>query len=176
MNIGIFVDCQEDFVNGPLGTPESKSVIPYIKKKTHSDKYDFMFFTQDWHDITEKQYSVESRCFPCHTPADQHGSVIIQGIIPDEKSNWRVVRKDTFGAFALMNLIMDESYGYGKGVDEIHIMGICTDICVISNALILRSFFPEVPIYVHANGCAGSTPMAHEAALMVMHNCCIDII
>ena len=176
MIVGIFVDCQEDFVNGVLGTPEAKDIIPYIKKETHSNRYDFMFFTQDWHDTTIEQSSIESKRVPCHTPAGQHGAVIIQGIIPSEKGNWRIIQKDTFGTFALPDLIMDESYGYGEPVEEIHIMGVCTDICVISNALILRSAFPNIPIYVHANGCAGSSPEAHDAALKVMTHCCIDIL
>ena len=175
MIVGIFVDCQEDFVNGVLGTPEAKDIIPYIKKETHSNRYDFMFFTQDWHDTTIEQSSIESKRVPCHTPAGQHGAVIIQGIIPSEKGNWRIIHKDTFGTFVLPDLIMEESYGYGESVEEIHIMGVCTDICVISNALILRSAFPSVPIYVHANGCAGSSPEAHAAALDIMTHCCIDI-
>ena len=73
-------------------------------------------------------------------------------------------------------LAYDAIHHNGEPVEEIHNMGVCTDICVISNALILRSAFPNIPIYVHANGCAGSSPDAHDAALNVMTHCCIDIL
>lgn len=176
MIVGIFVDCQKDFVNGVLGTPEARAVIPYIKKETHSKAYDFLFFTQDQHDVIAERYTIEMNRVPYHTRAGHPGAVIVPDLIPIGETNWRVIQKHTFGSLTLPDILMDEAYGYGEDITEIHIMGVCTDICVISNALILRSAFPNIPIYVHANGCAGSSPEAHDAALKVMTQCCIDIL
>lgn len=175
MIIGIFVDIQNDFVNGALGTPEARAIIPYIKKESHSKAYDFLIFTQDWHDVVAERYTIEMSRVPYHTRAKHPGAVIVPGLIPVGETNWRVVQKQTFGSLALPDILMNEAYNYGEDITEIHIMGLCTDICVISNALILRSAFPSVPIYVHANGCAGTTPENHESALKVMQSCLIDI-
>lgn len=176
MIIGIFIDVQKDFVDGVLGTPEAQAIIPYIKKETHSKAYDFLIFTQDWHDVVTERHTIEMNRVPYHTRAGLPGAVIMPGLIPVGETNWRVVQKHTFGSYVLPDVIMDEAYGFGEDITEIHIMGVCTDICVISNALILRSAFPSVPIYVHSNGCAGTTPAAHEAALMIMRHCLIDVI
>lgn len=175
MIIGIIVDMQEDFVNGNLGTPEARAIVPYIKKETHSKAYDFLFFTQDWHDIVTERFNIEMNRVPYHARAGLPGAVIVPGLIPVGETDWRVVQKHTFGSYALPDILMDEAYGYGEDITEIHIMGVCTDICVISNALILRSAFPSVPIYVHANGCAGTTPENHKSALNVMQSCLIDV-
>lgn len=176
MIIGIFVDVQKDFVDGVLGTPEAHAVIPYIKKETHSKAYDFLIFTQDWHDVVAERYTIEMNRVPYHTRAGHPGAAIVTGLIPEKGPSWRIVQKHTFGSYALPEVIMDEACGFGEDITEIHIMGFCTDICVISNALMLRAAFPSVPIYVHSNGCAGTTPAAHEAALMIMRHNCIDVI
>ncbi len=176
MNIGIFIDVQEDFVNGTLGTPEARAIIPYIKKETHSKAYDFLVFTQDWHNVVTERDTIEMNRVPYHTRAGHPGAVIIPGLIPFGETTWRIIQKHTFMSYLLPDVIKEEACEHGEDITEIHIMGVCTDICVISNALLLRAAFPSVPIYVHANGCAGTTPAAHEAALMVMRHCLIEVI
>lgn len=176
MIIGIFIDVQKDFVDGVLGTPEARAVIPYIKKETHSKAYDFLIFTQDWHDVVAERYTIEMNRVPYHTRAGHPGAIIIPGLIPMGETNWQVVQKNTFGSLTLPNILMERVFEAEDDITEIHIMGVCTDICVISNALILRAAFPSVPIYVHANGCAGTSPEAHESALMVMRQNCIEVI
>lgn len=176
MIIGIFIDVQKDFVDGALGTPEAQAAIPYIKEESHSFNYDFLIFTQDWHNLVEERYTIEMNHVPYHTRAGHPGAVIYPGVLPENGPSWRIVQKNTFGAYSLPDILMDEACGYGEDITEIHIMGVCTDICVISNALLLRSAFPSVPIYVHEKGCAGTSPEAHEAALMIMRNCLIEVI
>ena len=175
MIIGIIVDMQEDFVNGPLGSPEAKAIVPYIRKKIHNKSYDVLYFTQDWHHYSSEYHSIEINRIPHHCEANTYGSLIVGGLIDDNIPRHRILTKNRFGLLDFPQIIMEESFERGEKVNEIHIMGVCTDICVISNALILRSAFPSVPIYVHANGCAGSSPEAHAAALDIMTHCCIDI-
>lgn len=176
MIIGIVIDMQEDFVNGRLGSPEAKAIVPYIQKETHDKSYDLLIFTQDWHIRPAERYNLEMNRIPYHCIADSDGACFVKGLIDEYIPTYRILRKHNFGLYSLPDILMDEAYGYGEDITEIHIMGVCTDICVISNALILRSAFPSVPIYVHANGCAGTTPENHEAALKVMQSCLIDVI
>ena len=175
MIIGIVIDMQEDFVNGSLGTPEARAIVPYIQKETHDKNYDMLFFTQDWHTRSIERYNLEMNRIPYHCLAGSNGARIVNGLIDEHIPTFRILHKNNFGLYALPDILMDEAYGYGEDITEIHIMGVCTDICVISNALILRSAFPSVPIYVHANGCAGTTPENHKSALNVMQSCLIDV-
>ena len=173
MKIAIFVDMQKDFIYGPLGTFEAQAIVPYVKEQCQSNTYDMKIFTQDWHEKVNHHNYIEMDRVPFHCIAGTKGAGIID-LFPT--GNWRILHKSTFGLYQLPDILMDEAYGYGEDITEIHVMGVCTDICVISNALLLRSVFPTVPIYVHANGCAGTTPAAHEAALMIMRHCLIDVI
>lgn len=175
MIIGIIVDMQEDFVNGPLGTPEAKAIVPYIQKETHDKSYDMLFFTQDWHTRSNERYNLEMNRIPYHCIAGSNGACIIKGLIDEYIPTFCILHKNNFGLYGLPDILMDKAHEHGEDITEIHIMGVCTDICVISNALILRSAFPSVPIYVHANGCAGTTPENHESALKVMQSCLIDV-
>lgn len=175
MIIGIIVDMQEDFVNGPLGSPEARAIVPYIQEETHNKSYDMLIFTQDWHTRSLERYNLEMNRIPYHCIAGSNGARIVKGLIDEHIPTFRILHKNNFGLYSLPDVLMDEACGYGENITEIHVMGVCTDICVISNALILRSAFPSVPIYVHANGCAGSSPEAHAAALDIMTHCCIDI-
>ena len=176
MIIGVVVDMQNDFVEGALGTPEAQAVVPYIQNEIRNPKYDMILFTQDWHNRVPERNTIEMKNIPCHCLAGTKGAEIVKGLIPEHGPSWTVYKKHTFAYYSLADAIMDESCGFGDDVTEIHLMGVCTDICVISNALLLRSAFPSMPIYVHSNGCAGTTPAAHEAALMIMRNCLINVI
>lgn len=177
MIIGIVVDLQEDFVNGSLGTPEAKAIIPYIKNELKNRHYDLIVCTGDQHEDNERyRETLEGKRIPIHCVKGSKGSFLVDeaNILP-YNIPLNMFYKHTFGSLALPDILMDEACGYGEDITEIHIMGVCTDICVISNALILRSAFPSVPIYVHAKGCAGSSPEAHKKALDIMTHCCIDI-
>ena len=173
MKFCIVVDAQRDFLNGTLGSQEAMATIPYIEKQVASSDYSLVIFTKDIHDSVSKK-TIESERVPSHCIRNESGSEIWPSLLESAK-NYLIAGKYTFGSYGLPEIIMEEVYGYCENVEEIHIMGLCTDICVISNALMLRSAFPSVPIYVHANGCAGTTPDNHESALKVMQSCLIDV-
>lgn len=163
----IVIDMQNDFITGPLGTEEARAIVPRVAKKIeeYAERKDRLIFTQDTHgeDYLETN---EGK----HLPVE-HCNITTDGwrICPDLPVPWvsEIIGKRTFG-------ILD---WYGPLCEaDIEIVGVCTDICVISNALILKSTFPEANITVDASCCAGTTPENHKAALAVMKSCHINII
>ena len=176
MVIAIFVDMQNDFIHGVLGTPEAQAIVSYVMEQSHNKKFDVAIFTQDWHDTQFHKNTIESQRIPAHTIANSFGADIVEGLIPRGEMIWTAYQKHSFGFYSLPDALMDEACGYGEDITEIHHMCVSTDICVISNALLLRSAFPSVRIIVHSKGCAGTTPENHEAALKVMRSCLIDVI
>lgn len=178
MKVLIVIDVQEDFVNGILGSKEAREIIPYIIKQTHCNDYDFVGFTQDYHspflyDETEHLYIERQRVAP-HCIFDTEGVEFISDIFP-KRTPYFIVQKQTFLCPKLEDELLDRVLWNHNPLEEIHIVGLCTDICVISNALALRSWFPSSRIIVHANGCAGTTPEKHLAALEVMKSNLIEV-
>lgn len=164
----IVVDVQNDFVTGSLGTPEAQAIIPNVRKKIaeYRERNDKIIFTQDTHDSNYLETS-EGKYLPiphCITGTD--GWKIVDELSNDEDI---IVYKSTFGNLYWSKLISQNN-------DEIEIIGLCTDICVISNALILKAMFPNIKITVDASCCAGVTPETHKSAIEVMKMCQIDII
>lgn len=163
----IVVDMQVDFVTGSLANPAAEAIIPFIKAEIESGKYDGLMFTADTHgeNYLETQ---EGKHLPIkHCIRGTSGWRIVDELTRPILSPC-VVEKGSFG--------YDNwgSFGFNKD-DEITLVGTCTDICVISNALILKAFFPETKITVLAKGCAGLTPEKHAAALEVMKSCQINV-
>lgn len=164
----IVVDMQKDFVYGPLGTEEARAIVPNIEKKIekYHERGDKIIFTRDIH-TSDYLNTHEGRYLPVqHCLESTDG---ISFVIPRTR-NTKVYRKSNFGYTGWYSALMD-AYP-----DEVEIVGVCTDICVISNALMLRSIFPEFDITVDASCCAGTTPEKHKAALEVMKSCHIDIL
>lgn len=174
MKCVIVVDMQNDFITGPLGTPEAIVARDNIEKylKTLA-KYDEIFFTKDTH-WSNYLKTREGRNLPIpHCIVDTDGWEIDEKLFNAIKGRLcTVVAKDAFGSMDLVEEISQYICDY----DEIIICGVCTDICVVSNALILKAAFPEAEISVLANCCAGVTPEKHEAALSVMESCQINIV
>lgn len=166
----IVIDMQKDFVYGPLGTPEAKAIVPNVKKKIeeYRERFEDVVFTWDCHG-RDYIYTHEGRYLPvehCMTNDPNHGYALIFQPIAGENT----LMKSTFGA-------MDLQYvQHVKFSPIIEIVGVCTDICVVSNALLLRTICPEADIIVDASCCAGTTPERHKAALEVMKSCHIDVI
>lgn len=163
----IVIDMQDDFIYGSLGSPEAQAIVPNVKKKIeeYESRGDKVIFTRDTH---FKNYleSHEGKNLPVpHCIEGTHGWEIIEEI---DKPECQHLNKLTFGYMG-WDLRLDKP-------EEIEIVGVCTDICVISNALILRATFREAEITVDASCCAGSTPANHLAALQVMKFCDIDVI
>lgn len=169
----IVIDMQNDFIDGPLGTPEAQAIVPKVKKKIeeYANRGEHIIFTRDSHrpDYLQTQ---EGRKLPV-----EHCIMC--------RSGWRIPNE-------LMHYVYDYEYakvfnkysfGYDNWneweallTDSITLVGLCTDICVISNALILKANFPETEITVDASCCAGTTPENHKAALQVMKCCQINVV
>ncbi len=165
----IVIDMQKDFVDGSLGTPEAQAVVPRIEKKIAGGGYDRIFFTFDTH-FSDYSETLEGKKLPVqHCIKGTDGWNTALGY--DRFSRENTVEKYTFGYTDWNKLLPDKN-----DIENIEFVGVCTDICVISNALILRALYPDTPMTVDASCCAGTTPEAHKAALTVMRSCQIDII
>ena len=172
MNILVVVDMQNDFIDGALGTPEAVAIVPKVMVKMMN--FDgLVLATRDTHgeDYLERQ---EGKNLPVvHCIKGTHGWEIkdeIQQLLISQP-----IDKPTFGSEALGNVLKDLNNDV-EPIDSITLVGLCTDICVISNAMLLKAFLPEVPIMVDASCCAGVTPESHERALEAMKACQIEII
>ena len=167
----VVVDMQNDFLTGSLANESAVNVIPNIKREIESGKYTHIIFTRDTH--TEKYLETqEGRRLPVvHCVKGSFGWQIREGL--EAIRPCTVIDKPTFGSSELGVLLaqrdLDEKIG------SITVIGLCTDICVISNALLIKAFLPETPIVVDAACCAGVTPESHKNALEAMKMCQITI-
>ena len=170
----IVIDVQNDFVTGSLGTPEAQEVVPDIIRKVneYSERGDMIIFTADTHhdDYLNTQ---EGKKLPVpHCIAGTRG----WNFVPELDTN------ESYTSSTMKKIYIKEQFGYNwnklswLNVYDIEIIGLVTDICVVSNALILKAAFPENEITVDASCCAGSTPERHRAALEVMKSCQINVI
>ncbi|MCD8010081.1 MAG: cysteine hydrolase [Lachnospiraceae bacterium] len=169
----IIVDVQNDFVDGALGTAEAQEMLPRLLEKVR--QFDgTLLVTKDTHgaDYLETQ---EGRKLPvphCIRGTDGWQLAPALRAIPAVREA-KVYEKPCFGSTALAaDLAAQDREG---GVDSVELVGLCTDICVVSNALLLKAAMPEVLVSVDARCCAGVTPQAHEAALTVMESCQISV-
>lgn len=170
----VVVDMQKDFVDGALGTPEAAAMVPAAAEKIRQFAGDAIFVTMDTHGENYLQ-SLEGRKLPvphCIPGTPGYGlNEEIHAALTGKP--YTLVEKVTFGSLSLPRLIYDKFRG---APIQIELLGLCTDICVVSNALILRAAFPNAPMVVDARCCAGVTPQTHEAALQTMKSCQIDVI
>lgn len=174
MKILVVVDMQNDFIDGALGTPEAQAIFPNVVKKVEEYKrnHDFIVYTADTHFSEEYAMSMEGKKLPVmHCIHNTPG-----WMIPDEirMGSQNIVRKFTFGARDLPDYIASNYTRYG--ITEIEVVGLCTDICVISNVMLLKARFPNIKITVDSSCCAGVTPESHQRALEAMKMCHIDIV
>ena len=164
----VVVDMQRDFIDGALGTPEAVAIVPYVRSVI--ENFDGkVIFTRDTHfenymDTQEGKNLPVPHCIK-GTPGWQ--------IHPDleDLCKEEPVDKLTFGSSALPQVLAAE-----ENPESITFIGLCTDICVISNVMITKAFFPEVPLIVDARACAGVTPESHKNALAAMKMCQVRII
>ena len=166
----LVIDMQNDFIDGALGTPEAKAIVPAVKEKIGTYPSDAVYATLDTH---EPDYlsTQEGRKLPVeHCIRGTAGWQLhpeIAGLIVAG----HIYEKPTFGSLSLANDLSKIT-----DLEEIEIVGLCTDICVVSNALLLKATMPEVRITVDAACCAGVTPEKHKAALETMRSCQIEVI
>ena len=167
----IVVDMQNDFIDGALGTKEAVSIVPNVKKKI--ENFDgIVLFTRDTH-FDNYLDTQEGKNLPVeHCIKGTHGWEIREEL--DILRTTDPIDKLTFGSSELGNILVDLNKKYQ--LSSITLIGLCTDICVISNAMISKAFLPEVPIIVDSTCCAGVSVETHENALKAMEVCQIKVI
>lgn len=165
----IVVDMQKDFITGSLGTKEAQAILPnVIDKVRHYDGQ--ILFTKDTH--TEDYLNTqEGKNLPVkHCILGKDGWLLADELEEAvRESGFKVYQKPAFGSVELAEALKEKNEK--EAIEEIELCGLCTDICVISNALLLKAFLPEVPVCVDAACCAGVTPESHKNALSAMKMC-----
>ena len=160
----IVIDMQKDFIDGALGTPEAQTIVPAVREKisTYRKRGDEIIFTRDTHG-PDYLSTPEGRKLPVeHCLKGTPGWELAPGLWePGEK----IIDKPTFGYTGWGDMEFERS----------ELVGLCTDICVVSNGLILKAMFPEAEITVDPACCAGVTPESHQAALLTMKMCQIQV-
>ena len=169
----IVVDMQKDFVDGALGTPEAQAIVENAVQKIERHEGPILA-TLDTHGADYLD-SPEGKKLPVAHCIKNTEGWLLNARVAQALSGRRCisVEKNTFGSIDLPRLIKDIADGEAFSIEMI---GLCTDICVASNALLLKAHFPDVEISVDASCCAGVTPELHEAALKVLQSCQIDIV
>ena len=168
----IVIDMQNDFIDGALGTPEAVAIVENVKEKIRSYPQADIFATLDTHhenymDTQEGKYLPVPHCIRGTKGWEIRGDI---DALLTEAARYE---KPTFGSTALAEDIRTLAE---KEEIELELIGLCTDICVVSNALLLKASMPEVKISVDASCCAGVTPEKHLAALETMRSCQIQVV
>ncbi len=171
MKVLVVVDMQNDFIDQALGTKEAVEIVENVANKI-KDFDGKVIFTRDTHaeNYLETQ---EGRNLPVkHCVEGSEGWKISDKLPVSEDA--MIINKPTFGSKELGEYLWKLSKG--TEIEHIDVIGLCTDICVISNALLIKAFLPEIPISVDASCCAGVTPESHKNALAAMKMCQINVI
>ena len=164
----IVVDMQKDFIDGSLGSKEAVAIVPNVIKKIEEYRKngDRIIFTMDTHGENYPETNEGKHLPVVHCIKGTDGWKIPDDILISEGT---VIEKSSFGYTKWNEQGLED-------VDEIELIGLCTDICVVSNALIIKALFPEKKITVDQNCCAGVTVESHKAALETMKMCQIEIL
>ena len=166
------IDYQNDFVDGALGFPGAEKLDGKIAEKVRAYGKDHVLFTRDTH-FDNYLETREGRALPVtHCIRGTEGWEIVPQL-REYAAGFAPVDKPTFGSTALAQML--SAINQGTPVEKITLVGLCTDICVISNALLLKAFLPETDIIVDASCCAGVTPESHKNALAAMKACQITV-
>ena len=170
MKILCVIDMQNDFIDGALGTKEAEAIVQNVKEKIelYRKNSDTVIFTRDTH-TEDYMNTQEGRKLPVPHCIKGSNGWEISALLDTEGSV--IIDKPTFGSYELSDYIASLT-----DVEEIEFVGLCTDICVISNAMLLKARLTETPITVDSSCCAGVTPESHLNALSAMKMCQIEII
>ena len=196
IKVVVVVDMQKDFIDGALGTPEAQKIVPLVAETIHqlADPNTAIIFTKDTH-TDNYMNTLEGKNLPVpHCIEGTAGYGIVDEVFeawlchaqgenrymsgydayPVYDENPIRVKKPTFGSVELQNILYDMNDRFE--IEEITLMGVCTGICVLSNAILCKATLPEVPVNVVADCCACVTPESHKTALEAMKMCQINII
>ena len=170
----VVVDMQHDFVDGALGTPEAQTIVASVAAKAQA--FDgTVVFTKDTH-YSDYLQTLEGKNLPVeHCLHGTPGWELMPELqaIRDERNSF-VFEKTTFASLDLAMWLAEENVA--EPIESIELIGLCTDICVVSNALLIKGWIPEVPLKVDASLCAGVTPDSHKAALATLRSCQVEVI
>lgn len=170
----VVVDMQHDFVDGALGTPEAQAIVASVTAKAQA--FDgTVVFTKDTH-YSDYLQTLEGKNLPVeHCLHGTPGWELMPELqaIRDERNSF-VFEKTTFASLDLAMWLAEENVA--EPIESIELIGLCTDICVVSNALLIKGWIPEVPLKVDASLCAGVTPDSHKAALATLRSCQVEVI
>ena len=171
-DILLVIDMQTDFVDGALGSAEAVAIIPNVLREIAKFDKSNIIATRDTHPEDYMQ-TREGKHLPVpHCIKDTDGWQIHPAIAP-ALEGCLVIDKPTFGSTALCEHIVN----FAKSEDiSVTLVGLCTDICVVSNAMLIKAALPEIEVTVIADACAGVTPDTHSAALTTMKMCQINVI
>jgi nicotinamidase-related amidase len=184
---------QNDFVDGALGTPEAQAIVPKVADyiRTHADKDTVLVFTKDTHEVIYMDTQEGKHLPVAHCIRDTHGwelAPAIQEALYDVREQYHsfdsyfpyitnhIVCKPSFGSLDLVNLLYVLDDMQPDDISEITLMGLCTGICVLSNAMLAKATLPEVPVRIVEECCACVTPDSHKTAIEAMKLCQIEIV
>ena len=167
----VVVDMQNDFIDGALGTKEAVAIVPKVEEKIRNFN-GTVLFTRDTHENWYLETQEGKKLPVPHCIRDTEGWQIRREL--DILRKTEPVDKETFGSTDLADDLV--AMNIDDEIKSITFVGLCTDICVISNALLVKAALPEVPIIVDAACCAGVTPESHENALKVMEMCQVEVV
>ena len=172
MRILIIIDLQKDFIDGTLGTKEAQDIIEGVVKRITDSEKELILFTQDTHG-EDYLSTLEGQNLPViHCQENTPGWEIEPAVLKAWKNNKNTIiseqgnifKKSTFGSIDLVNFLKEKE----SRIKSIELLGICTDICVISNAVLIKNFLPDTPVFVNENLCAGTDKKNHKEALNIM--------
>ncbi|MCL2047769.1 MAG: cysteine hydrolase [Defluviitaleaceae bacterium] len=167
----VIVDMQNDFIDGSLGTKEAAAIVPAVAERIKNSSDELVLFTADTHG-EDYLSTPEGKKLPVvHCVKGTDGWEIHEDVLTAAE-NAITFEKPVFGSTALVDFLK----GKEQELTRIELLGLCTDICVISNAIMLKNAMPNIEIYVNEKCCAGVTPQSHKEAINVMKMCQINII
>ena len=176
--ITIVIDMQNDFLTGALANPDAVNIIPSVLEEIK--KADYVMYTRDTHGENYLKTQEGKKLPVPHCVEGTHGWQIVDDLDPHSIADikmWHIVNKPTFGDVNIwMDMYFADLVNWNGEDVEVTFCGTCTDICVVSNAMIVKSLYPELVVNVKADACAGLTTEKHKAAIDVMSSCQINII
>lgn len=167
----LVVDMQNDFITGSLGTKEAEAILPKVieKVKNYDGK---VIYTKDTHQ-TDYLTTQEGKNLPVEHCIEGTWGWMLADELEKLSVEHKVFNKPTFGSVELAKYLVEENEK--EAIEEIELCGLCTDICVISNAFVIKANLTEVPVSVDASCCAGVTPESHLNALAAMKMCQVKV-